>query len=183
MIGQLLRNWWIPVVRGVLGIIFGILVFAYPNTAVTLFVYMFGAYMLFDGIAALGFAFDVSRGRGWMILSGIAGITAGILTFINPSATAMVLVYIVAAWAIGTGIFELVAAIEWRRVLPDAWMLGLGGVFSIILGVLLFSSPSTGLLAWAWLIGSYAIVYGVLYVVTGIRLKSFQRSQPAPSIS
>jgi uncharacterized membrane protein HdeD (DUF308 family) len=181
MFGQLLRNWWIPVVRGILGIIFGILVFAFPDTAVTLFVYMFGAYMLVDGIVALGFAFDVRRGRGWMILSGIASIAAGILTFIYPSATAMALVYIVAAWAIVTGIFELVAAIEWRQILPDAWMLGLGGVISIILGVLLFSSPSAGLLAWAWLIGSYAIAYGVLYVVTGIRLKSFQRSQTATS--
>jgi uncharacterized membrane protein HdeD (DUF308 family) len=181
MIGQLLRNWWIPVVRGVLGIIFGILVFAYPDTAVTLFVYIFGAYMLVDGIVALGFAFDVRHGRGWMILSGIAGIAAGILTFIYPSATAMVLVYIVAAWAIVTGIFELVAAIGWRWVLSDAWMLGLGGVFSIIVGVLLFSSPTAGLMAWAWLIGSYAIIYGVLYVVTGLRLKSFQRPQAAPS--
>lgn len=181
MFGQLLRNWWIPVVRGILGIIFGILVIANPDTAVTVFVYMFGAYMLVDGIVALGFAFDVSRGRGWMILSGIAGIAAGILTFMYPSATAMLLVYIAAAWAIVTGIFELVAAIEWRRVLPDAWMLGLGGVLSVIVGVVLFSSPGAGLLAWAWLIGSYAIVYGVLYVVTGIRLKSFQRSQTAPS--
>ena len=181
IIDQLLRNGWIPVVRGVLGIRFGILVFAFPDPAVTLFVYMFGAYMLVDGIVALGFAFDISRGRGWMILSGIAGIAAGILTFINPSATATVLVYIAAAWAIVTGIFELVAAIEWRRALADAWMLGLGGALSIIVGVLLVSSPSTGLIAWAWLIGSYAIVYGVLYVVTGIRLKSFQHSRTALS--
>ena len=183
MIGQLLRNWWIPVVRGVLAILFGILVFAFPNTAVTVFVYLFGAYMLLDGIAALGFAFDVNRGRGWLILSGIAGIAAGILTFLYPSATALALVYIVAAWAIVTGIFEVIAAIEWREVLSDAWMLGLGGVLSIILGVLLFSSPSAGLLAWAWLIGIYAIVYGVLYIVTGFRLKSFQPSQTTSSHS
>ena len=181
MIGQLLRNWWVPVVRGVLSILFGILVFAFPNTAVTVFVYLFGAYMLLDGIAALGFAFDVNRGRGWLILSGIAGIAAGILTFFYPSATAVALVYIVAAWAIITGIFEILAAIEWRQVLSDAWMLGLGGVLSIILGVLLFSSPSAGLLAWAWLIGIYAIVYGVLYIATGIRLKSFQPTQTASS--
>ena len=74
MVGQLIRNWWIPVVRGALGILFGLLVFAYPQTAVTVFVYLFGAYMLLDGIVALAMAFDVSRGRGWLILSGIAGI-------------------------------------------------------------------------------------------------------------
>jgi uncharacterized membrane protein HdeD (DUF308 family) len=181
MVGQLIRNWWIPVVRGVLAILFGILVFAYPNAAVTVFVYLFGAYMLVDGIVALAMAFDVDRGRGWLILSGIAGIAAGILTFMYPGATAVALVYIAAAWAILSGISEVIAAIGWRDVLSDAWMLGLGGVLSIILGVLLFSSPSAGLIAWAWLIGIYAIVYGVLYIVTGIRLKSFLPSGTASS--
>jgi uncharacterized membrane protein HdeD (DUF308 family) len=181
MVGQLTRNWWIPVLRGALGMLFGILVFAYPSTAVTVFVYLFGAYALVDGVIALALAFDVNRGRGWLILSGIAGIGAGILTFIYPSTTAVALVYIVAAWAIITGIFEIMAALEWRQVLSDAWLLGLAGVLSIILGVLLFSSPSTGLLAWAWLIGFYAIVYGVLYIVAGFRLKSFQPSQTASS--
>jgi uncharacterized membrane protein HdeD (DUF308 family) len=181
MIGQLVRNWWVPVLRGVLGILFGFLVFAYPSTAVTVFVYLFGAYALLDGVFALAMSFDVSRGRGWLILSGIAGVAAGILTFIYPSTTAVALVYIVAAWAIFTGFFEIMAALEWRQVLSDMWMLGLAGVLSIILGVLLFSSPSAGLLAWAWLIGFYAIVYGVLYIAAGIRLKSFQPSQTASS--
>ncbi|MFL5803467.1 MAG: HdeD family acid-resistance protein [Roseiflexaceae bacterium] len=181
MVGQLIRNWWIPVVRGVVGILFGVLVFAYPRTAVTVFVYLFGAYALVDGIIALALSFDVTRGRGWVLLSGIAGIAAGILTFFYPSATAVALVYIVAAWAIITGIFEIMAALEWRQVLSDMWMLGLAGVLSIILGVLLFSSPSAGLLAWAYVIGFYAILYGVLYIVAGFRLKSFQPSQTASS--
>ena len=181
MIGQLVRNWWIPVLRGAVGILFGVLVFAYPRTAVEVFVYLFGAYALLDGVVALAMSFDVSRGRGWLILSGIAGIAAGILTFLYPSATAVVLLYIVAAWAIITGIFEIAAALEWRQVLSDMWMLGLAGVLSIILGVLLFSSPSAGLIAWAWLIGIYAIFYGVLYIAAGIRLKSFQPSQSASS--
>jgi len=181
MVGQLVRNWWVPVLRGVLGILFGFLVFAYPRTTVEVFVYLFGAYALLDGVIALALAFDASRGRGWLVLSGIAGIAAGILTFMYPSTTAVALVYIVAAWAIITGIFEIAAALEWRQVFSDTWMLGLAGVLSIILGVLLFSSPSAGLLAWAWLIGFYAIVYGVLYIATGIRLKSFQPTQTASS--
>src|SRR6476469_1693382 len=98
MVGQLVRNWWIPVLRGVVGILFGLLVFVYPRTAVTVFVYLFGAYVLLDGVIALALAFDVSRGRGWLVLSGIAGIAAGILTFMFPSTTAVALVYIVAAW-------------------------------------------------------------------------------------
>jgi len=181
MVGQLVRNWWIPVVRGVVGILFGLLVFAYTRTAIQVFVYLFGIYALLDGVVALALAFDASRGRGWLVLSGIAGIAAGILTFMYPSATAVALVYIVAAWAIITGIFEIVAAFEWRQVLSDMWMLGLAGVLSIILGVLLFSAPSAGLLAWAWLIGIYAIIYGVLYIVAGIRLRSFQPSQSSSS--
>ena len=181
MVGQLVRNWWIPVLRGVFGILFGLLVFAYSRTAVQVFVYLFGIYALLGGVVTLALAFDASRGRGWLVLSGIAGIAAGILTFIYPSTTAVALVYIVAAWAVITGIFEIVAAFEWRQVLSDMWMLGLAGVLSIILGVLLFSSPAAGLLAWAWLIGIYAIVYGVLYIVAGFRLKSFQPSQTASS--
>ena len=179
MVGQLIRNWWVPVLRGVLGILFGFLVFAYPSTAVEVFIYLFGAYALIDGVVALALAFDVNRGRGWLVLSGLAGIAAGILTFMYPSATAVALVYIAAAWAIVTGIFEVIAALEWREVLSDAWMLGLGGVLSIILGALLISSPSAGLIAWAWLVGIYAIAYGVLYIVTGFRLKSLQPSQTA----
>jgi len=181
MVGQLVRNWWIPVLRGVLGILFGFLVFAYTSTAIQVFVYLFGIYALLDGVVALAMSFDVNRGRGWVLLSGIAGIAAGILTFIYPSATAVALVYIVAAWAIITGIFEIIAALEWRQVLSDMWMLGLAGVLSIILGVLLFSSPSAGLIAWAWLIGIYAIVYGVLYIAAGIRLRSFQPAQTTSS--
>ena len=181
MVGQLVRNWWVPVLRGVLGILFGFLVFAYPRTAVEVFVYLFGAYALVDGVIALALAFDVSRGRGWLVLSGIAGIAAGILTFMYPSTTAVALVYIVAAWAIITGIFEIAAAFEWRQVLSDMWMLGLAGVLSIILGVLLFTAPGAGLLAWAYVIGAYAIIYGVLYMVAGFRLKSFQPSQTASS--
>src|SRR5262249_61317365 len=117
------------------------------------------------------------------ILSGVAGIAAGILTFMYPSVTGVVLVYIVAAWAILTGIFEIAAALEWRQVFSDMWLLGLAGVLSIILGVLLFGYPGQGLLAWAYLIGIYALVYGVLYIVAGIRLKCFQPSQTASSRS
>jgi uncharacterized membrane protein HdeD (DUF308 family) len=101
------------------------------------------------------------------------------LTFFYPSATAVALVYIVAAWAIVTGIFEIVAAFELGQVMSNMWTFGLAGLLSIILGVLLFSSPSAGLLAWAWLIGAYAIAYGALYIVAGFRLKSFQPSQTA----
>src|SRR5258706_661841 len=140
MVSQLIRNWWIPVLRGVVGILFGILVFAYPRTAVEGFVYLFGAYVLIDGVIALAFAFDVSRGRGWLVLSGIAGIAASVLTFMYPSTTSVAPGYIVAAWAIITGFFEIVAAFEWRQVVSDTWMLGFAGVLSIILGVLLFSS-------------------------------------------
>lgn len=179
MIEQLLRNWWIPVVRGVLGVLFGILVFVYPLAAAEAFVYLFGAYALVDGISALALAFDVSRARGWLILSGIAGIAAGILAYVYPGAAAVTLVYIAASWAIVTGAFEIIAAFDWRKLLADMWMLGLAGVLSIIVGVLLFSSPGAGLIAWAWLIGIYAIIYGGLYIAAGFRLKSLQ---PAPAV-
>lgn len=181
MVDQLVRNWWLPILRGVLGILFGILVFAYTGIAIEVFVYLFGAYALLNGIITLAMSFDVSRGRGWVLLSGIAGIAVGILTFIYPITTAVVLIYFVAAWAIITGILEIAGAFEWRQVLSGMWMLGLAGVFSIILGVLLFSAPGAGLLAWAWVIGIYAILYGVLYIVAGFQLKGLQPPQTASS--
>src|SRR5512138_884613 len=119
MVDQLVRNWWIQVVRGDLGILFGLLVFAYTSTAIQVFIYLFGAYLLLSGVVTLAMSFDASRGRGWLSLSGIASIAAGILTFFYPSATAVALVYIVAAWAILTGIFEIAAAFEWRQVFSD----------------------------------------------------------------
>ncbi len=177
MLGRLAQHWWVLVLRGIVGILFGIFAFAYPRDTVAAVVILFGGYMLVDGVAALVMAFQVDRGSGWLVLSGMAGIAAGLLAFMYPGVTAYVLLYVIAAWAIISGVFEIVAAIEFRRALSDMWLLGLAGVLSIILGFLLATAPDTGLSSLVWLLGSYALVFGVLYIIAGLRLKGAQPAQ------
>ena len=174
MLGRLAQNWWILVLRGIVGILFGILAFAYPRDTVAALVILLGAYMFVDGVTALVMAFHVDRGSGWLVLSGGAGILAGFQTFFYPVVTAHALLYIIAAWAIITGIFEIVAAIEFRRALSDMWLLGLAGALSFALGIVLAAAPDTGLISLVWLLGGYALVFGVLYMIAGFRLEQFE---------
>jgi uncharacterized membrane protein HdeD (DUF308 family) len=145
MLEKFSRNWWMFAVRGVVAIIFGVVAFARPEQALQALVLVFGAYALVDGIFAM-FAGIASRGyfeRWWaVLLEGVVGVVIGLLTFFWPNITALVLVYFIAAWALITGIFEIVAAIQLRRVITGEWMLILGGLLSILFGVLLFVFPA-----------------------------------------
>ncbi len=179
MLGRLAQNWWILVLRGIVGVLFGILAFAYPRDTVAAVVILFGAYLIVDGVAALVMAFRVDRGSGWLVLAGMAGIAAGLLTFMYPGVTAYTLLYVIAAWAIISGVFEIVAAIEFRRALSDMWLLGLAGALSVVLGFLLAAAPGTGLISLVWLLGGYALIFGVLYIIAGFRLKGAQPAQGA----
>jgi uncharacterized membrane protein HdeD (DUF308 family) len=177
MLGQPARYWWILVLRGLVGILFGILAFAYPRHTVVALAIIFGAYMIADGVTAVVMASHVDRGSGWLVLSGMAGIAAGLLTFLYPGVTAYVLLYIIAVWAVISGIFEIVGAIEFRRARSDMWLLGLAGVLSITLGILLATAPGRGVIGLVWLLGGYALVFGVLYIIAGFRLKGLQSAQ------
>lgn len=177
MLGRLSQYWWVLILRGIVGVLFGILTFAYPHDTVAAVVMLFGAYMLVDGVAALVMAFRVDRGSGWLALAGMAGIAAGLLAFMYPGVTAHTLLYVIAAWAIISGIFELVAAIEFRREFSGMWLLGLAGALSVILGFLLAAAPDTGQINLVWLLGSYALLFGVLYIIAGFRLKGAQPAQ------
>ncbi|HEV8354711.1 MAG TPA: DUF308 domain-containing protein [bacterium] len=170
----LARNWWAVVLRGVLAIAFGLIAFFYPTLTLPLLVLLFGAYALVDGVFAFLAAMRAAaRHERWgaFILEGISGVAAGILTFVWPAMTALVLLYLIAAWAVITGIFEIVAAIRLRKEIAGEWMLGLGGLASIVLGVLLVVYPSSGALVVIWIIGLYAILFGVLLLGLGLRLR------------
>jgi uncharacterized membrane protein HdeD (DUF308 family) len=168
------RNWWMLALRGIFAIIFGVAAFVWPGPTVTVLVLLFGAYSLVDGIFAVvaGVSAYGERERWWaLVLEGLAGIGIGIITFLYPSVTALALLYFIAAWAIITGVFEVVAAIRLRREIAGEWLLALSGVASVLFGVLLLVLPGPGALALIWLIGSYAIVFGVLLLVLAFRLR------------
>lgn len=175
MVGTLSRNWWMLAVRGLIAIIFGILAFIWPGLTLWALVLMFGAYVFVDGIFALVTAFRGrdTNDRWWVfLLEGLAGIAAGVLAFIWPGMTAFVLLYLIAAWAIVTGVIEVVAAIRLRKEIEGEWVLALSGVASIIFGVLMVLWPGAGALAVIWLIAAYAIFFGVLLIFLAFRVRN-----------
>ena len=168
------RRWWVMALRGLLAVFFGVLALVWPSTTVRVLVMLFGIYVLVDGLFSLLSALTSRERRGawWLLLiEALTGIAAGILAFIWPQITALVLLYLIAAWAIVTGVLELIGAYRLRTQLEGEWALALAGVVSIILGLLLAFRPGSGLIAVIWFLGVYAIVFGILMLVLGIRLR------------
>jgi uncharacterized membrane protein HdeD (DUF308 family) len=180
MITAVARNWWVFLVRGLAAILFGILAFIWPGITLFVLVLFWGAYALVDGIFALIAAFSgqAAQQRWWvLLLEGLLGIAAGIITFLWPGMTAIALLYLIAAWAIVGGVLEIAAAIRLRQEIEGEWLLALSGVASIIFGVLMVIWPGAGALAVVWLIAGYAIVFGVLMIALAFRLRSWSKSQ------
>ncbi len=175
MLNLLARNWWMLVLRGVLAALFGIAAFVWPEITIEALVILFGAYTLVDGAFNVGAAL-MGRERYWglLLLEGIFGVLVGILTFAWPGITALVLLYLIAGWAIATGLMEIFAAVQLRRQIQGEWLLGLGGILSIVFGVLLAIQPGSGAVALVWLIGGYAVVFGVLLIALGLRLRNMK---------
>jgi uncharacterized membrane protein HdeD (DUF308 family) len=171
-------RWWVPLIRGIAAILFGVLVLVYPAISLMVLVMLWGSYALIDGVFSLVMA--VRRGRGggrwgWWAAEGIVGIVAGIVAFAWPGMTGLILLMVIAAWAVLTGITSIVTAVRLRKVITDEWLLGASGVLSIIFGLLLFAYPSTGALALLGIIAGYSIVFGVLLLGLAWRLYSWHR--------
>lgn len=178
MIAMLSRYWWVLALRGLIAIVFGILALIWPALTLLTLIYLFGAYVLVDGIFAVitGIRSYGENERWWAaLLEGIAGIIIGILTFLWPEVTGLVLLYFIAAWAVVTGIFEIVAAIQMRRAITGEWLMILSGILSVVFGVALVIFPGPGALALTWLIGAYAIVFGILFIILAFRLRGMRR--------
>jgi uncharacterized membrane protein HdeD (DUF308 family) len=177
----LTRYWWVVLLRGIAAILFGVLAFLWPAPTIAVLVLFFGAYALADGVLSLIAAF---AGRGkhdhwWvLVLEGVAGIVVGVLTFIAPEVTALVLLFYIAAWAIVTGVLEIVAGIRLRHEIEGEALLILGGVLSVLWGLLLMFRPGAGALALLWMIGAFAIVFGVLFVMLSFKLRSTRTPVP-----
>jgi uncharacterized membrane protein HdeD (DUF308 family) len=182
LLETLKRHWWVPVLRGIAAIIFGIIAFIYPGLTLTVLVILFGAWVLVDGVfrvvGAIGHRAS-DPDWGWQLVIGILGIVIGFLTFRAPGVTALALVIYIAAWALMIGVTEIVVAIKLRREIKGEWFLILMGLLSIIFAVILLWNPIPGALALVWLIASYAIVFGILAVMFGFRLRSLPVSATA----
>lgn len=172
---NLTQNWWMIVLRGVLAILFGLTAFLWPGLTWLTLVLLFGVYALVDGVIAVvtGVTRIKDTPRWWVfLLEGLISIAAGTVAVLRPGLTSFVLLAMIAAWAVLTGILEIAAAIRLRREINNEWLLILGGLLSIGLGVLLILQPLAGGLALIWTIGVYAVVFGVLLIALGLRLKN-----------
>jgi uncharacterized membrane protein HdeD (DUF308 family) len=173
---RLARNWWTVALRGVIAIIFGLLALFWPGITLTALVFIFGAFVLVSGVLLVIAAFrdGLTHAHGWLLLlEGIIGIAIGIMVFVWPAITALVLLYLIAAWAIVTGILEIIAAIQVRQEIENEWLLALAGTASVLFGILLIVWPIAGALAILWIIAAYAIVFGVLLLILAFRLRSW----------
>jgi len=167
-------NWWLLALRGLIALLFGMVAFLWPEAALAALALLFAAYALLDGILSLLVAYwrASRRDRWWMLVfEGIAGIAVAILTAIWPEITVLALLYLVAAWAIVTGLLEIWAAVRLRHYLEREWILALAGVASVLFGVLLVVAPIPGQVVVAWWIGAYAVVFGVMMLMLAWRLR------------
>lgn len=177
MLRTLAQNWWAIVLRGLCAVLFGVGAFAWPGITLAVLISLYGAYALVEGVLGVAGAM-MGRREGafpWgVLLAGLAGIAIGMITFMSPGVTAIALVYLIAAWAVLRGVFEIIAAIQLRKEIENEWLLGLAGVLSVVLGLWLFAAPGAGAIAVLWWIGAFAIVFGVVEIILGFRLKGLK---------
>lgn len=182
MITQLKQNWWILALRGALAVLFGILAFAWPVATAFAFVFILAAFAFIEGIFAIIGAFGwglPGTQRFLLILMGLLGLGVGVCAVLYPGILALTLVFVVAWWAIVTGVLQLVVAVEMRKVIPNDWLLVLGGIVSVLFGVLLIWRPFAGVLTLAYLFGFYALLYGFMLLGLSFRLKGLTTASSA----
>lgn len=177
MLTSVARNWWLFVFRGVIAILFGIAAFAWPTLTLGVLVLLYGVFALADGIIAIVGLFSGQRSEVWwpQLLQGLLSIAAGLVALFWPGITALALLWVIAFWAILTGMTQITAAIRLRKEISNEWLLILGGALSVILGLAFIVLPGAGLLSVVWVLGVYAILFGILGISFGFRLRSVVR--------
>ena len=172
-------NWWALLIRGMAAVIFGLAALLWPGPTLYVLIIFFGAYALVDGLFAIAAGIRGTGRRRWLLLAeGVLGVLAGLVAFFYPDITALVLLYVIAFWAIFTGVLKIVMSISLRWEIENEWLMGLSGVVSVLFGVVLAALPGVGLLSLVWLIGIYAIVFGVALIVLAFRVRSHRQEAP-----
>ena len=171
MLHTLARYWWALALRGFVAVLFGLLTFFLPGITLVTLILLFGAYALADGVFNVVAFFRVASHHWALLIEGLIGIIAGILTFVWPAITALALLYVIAFWAIFTGVFEIIAGIRLRKVITNEWLLLLMGTLSFLFGLFILIAPGVGVLAIVLWIGAYALVFGIFLLALAFRLR------------
>ncbi len=176
MAAVLSATWWVLLLRGLAAILFGVLAWTRPGITLATLVMFWGAYVFVDGLLGVGTAIAGGKAQEhrWLLaLWGLLGIWVGVMTFRTPGVTAVVLLFFMAIWAIATAFCRSRRRSALRKEIEGEWLLGLGGLASVLFGGFLMSRPAAGALAVLWVIAAYAIVYGVIFVVLAFKARSF----------
>jgi uncharacterized membrane protein HdeD (DUF308 family) len=181
MLQTLTANWWALALRGLVAVLFGLLTFFLPGITLVTLVLLFGAYALVDGVFNVIAFFRVASHQWALLIEGVVGIIAGVVTFAWPAITALALLYLIAFWAILTGIFEVIAGIRLRKTIANELLLLLMGVLSLLFGLLILFAPGAGALAIVLWIGAYALVFGVFLLALAFRLRGHRRLVAQPT--
>ena len=171
------RTWWALLLRGVIAIVFGVFAFSHPGLSLTTMALLFGLFVLFDGVGGVVTAISGRKDSDqWIVLLlwSVVSVAIGLITLFAPSVTTFVLLFYIAIWAIATGVLQVVAAVRVRKEIEGEWRLIAGGVISVAVGLVLLARPAVGALAFIWLIGAYAFVFGVLLVVLAFKVRALR---------
>lgn len=181
MIRVISKYWWVFTVRGFIAIVFGLAALLWPALTLGVMVLLFGLFALFEGLLTMVTSFGKGDEKGgWtLLIEGLAGILVCVIVLLGssigamlwPRVAAVMLVYYIAGWAILAGLFRIITAIRIRKEIKGEWLLGLSGLISIFVGLILILRPEAGVLAVAWLIGIFAIILGILQLLLGLKLK------------
>src|ERR1700730_11638938 len=168
----LARNWWLIGLRGLLGLVFGVIAFIVPIATILALVLLFSAYMLIDGVFAIFAAIRAAQQRehwGLLALQGIASVAAGVIAFLWPGITVLAFVLLIAAWSVVSGALMLAAAFQTEA---GRWWLIVGGIAALVFGVLMIVAPLIGAIVLTWWLGAYALVFGIALIVLAFKLRS-----------
>jgi uncharacterized membrane protein HdeD (DUF308 family) len=176
MLKLLSRSWWTLVLRGVLSIAFGVAAYSWPALTVATLVFLFGLYALVDGFVMILHAISAWEERPWLLMiQGLVGIGIGVLTYEAPGVTALALVLYIAARSLIGGSLDIVAAVSLRKEMKGEWWLATAGLVSILFAIVLIAAPVAGMIAVVWIISIYAVIFGVLMIALGFKLRGFVR--------
>jgi uncharacterized membrane protein HdeD (DUF308 family) len=180
MAALLATHWWSFMLRGIAAILFGLMTFFVPGVTLLILVLLFGSYALIDGGFNIAAAIRGDTAQRWwvLVLEGVVSILAGLVTFFVPGLTAIALLYVIAAWALVTGVFEIVAAIRLREQIHGEWMLALAGFIAILFGIFLILAPVAGILTLVMWVGAYAIIHGGFLIWLSVKLRRLAHGLP-----
>src|SRR5829696_1093138 len=180
MLATVSGRWGSLAVRGIAAVLFGLAALIWPGLTLAVLIILYGAYALIDGVFAVVAGLRAPSGaHKWLLLAeGALGILVGLIAIFLPGISALLLLYIIAFWAIFGGLLRIVGAVLLRREIENEWTMALGGAVWVLLGIVLFVLPGAGLLSLAWLIGIFALGAGITLIALALRVRG-QRSTGA----